>query len=99
MARTFGKREFLESVEAMDPSADNIRLWARANKDLLESAGWKFEDHHRDPKLYSPDGFYVDVIRNAGGDNRAWQWAEERNAPARPDRGPRIRSDADRQAL
>ena len=99
MARTFGKREFLESGEAMDPSADNIRLWARANKDLLESAGWKFEDHHRDPKLYSPDGFYVDVIRNAGGDNRAWQWAEERNAPARPDRGPRIRSDADRQAL
>ena len=67
MATSFGKREFMESVSEMDPSAANIRIWARDNKNRLEDAGWKFEDHHRDPKLYSPDGFYVDVIRNAGG--------------------------------
>ena len=91
MASTFGKREFMESVSEMDPSAANIRIWARDNKDRLEDAGWKFEDHHRDPKLYSPDGFYVDVIRNAGGDDRAWHWIEERGASSHAERDPRWR--------
>ena len=99
MASTFGESEFMESVGAMDPSAANIRIWARDNKDLLESAGWKFEDHHRDPKLYSPDGFYVDVIRNAGGDDRDWQWIEERGASSSATRDPRLRSKEQRQEL
>jgi hypothetical protein len=100
MATSFGKREFMESVSEMDPSAANIRIWARDNKDLLEDAGWKFEDHHRDPKLYSPDGFYVDVIRNAGGDDRAWHWIEERgNQPQGFEGDPRWRSPEQRQEL
>jgi hypothetical protein len=99
MARTFGKREFMESVSTLDPSAANIRIWARDNKDLLEEAGWKFEDHHRDPKLYSPEGFYVDVIRNAGGPDRGWQWLEERSVSTVSTRDPRLRSREQRQDM
>ena len=100
MATSFGKREFMESVSEMDPSAANIRIWARDNKNRLEDAGWKFEDHHRDPKLYSPDGFYVDVIRNAGGDDRAWHWIEERgNQQGGVERDPYLRSPEQRQEM
>lgn len=99
MASTFGKSEFLESVGMLDPSAANIRLWAQDNKDRLAAAGWKFEDHHRDPKLYSPDGFYVDVIRNAGADDRDWQWIEERGTSPRAERDPRFRSRNQRQEM
>ena len=100
MASTFGKREFMESVRTLDPSAANIRTWAKDNEERLKDSGWKFEDHHRDPKLYSPEGFYVDVIRNAGADDRDWQWIEERKSQSGGfERDPRLRSPEDRQKM
>jgi hypothetical protein len=73
----FGQQYFLESISSMAPSAANLRIWAEENKDWLAHHGWSFEDHHRDPKLVRPDGIYVDVLRNAGGTNRAWVWTPE----------------------
>lgn len=68
---------FENSVRNIEPSAENLRIWADDNKAELEASGWLFEDHPRDPKLYSPGGYYVDVIRDAGGPSPAWHWVVE----------------------
>jgi hypothetical protein len=74
---SFSRNWFENSVRNIEPSAENFRIWAQDNKGVLKESGWLFEDHPRDPKLYSPEGHYVDVIRDAGGPNPAWQWFVE----------------------
>ena len=83
---SFSRSWFENSIRNIEPSAANLRIWAADNQAALESSGWLFEDHPRDPKLYSPEGYYVDVIRDAGGPSPAWHWVVE-GSPSTQGRG------------